>query len=250
MNYYTYIDWTLEDLPRPFYVGKGSGSRIRVKRRNWKHHQIQNKFGIRREIVFESDDVSQALAHEIELIAKHHTFVNDATYNGIGCNFTAGGEGGSNPSERTRTLIADSNRRRRGEKRSVAAKKHIRDAIRASVKRRGKWSLSDEHKRHISEGNMGHAVSVETKEKLRKTSKQMHQNPNIRKRILDALRNAIAISVLEIDPLTQEIIKEHITMNAASKSANLTVKYLRQAMRNDDQIYLVKRTGRKWKYKK
>lgn len=247
MKYYVYVDWTLESHPRPFYVGKGSGNRATCKRRNWKHRQVRIEFGLKRMIVFESENESDVLQREVDLIAQYKTFISDLNYNGIGANFTGGGEGGSHPSDHTRILIAESNRRRKGEKRSESARQHIRNAIRESIARRGTWSLTEEHKQRISESNKGHNVSKLTRQKLSETSKNMHQDPIVKEKILHALRAKIAIRVAEIDPTTNCVIEEHPTMNLASRSAKLTVKYLRIALRNDDQEYLVKRTGRKWK---
>jgi hypothetical protein len=248
-RFYVYVDSTLESIPRVFYVGKGSGNRRYVRRRNWKHYQVRNDFGYCRNIVFSTDDLNLALLKEIELIKRYHTFVSDPEYNSVGCNFTAGGEGGSHPSLETRRLISQSNRLRKGEKRSFKACKHIQEGIRKSLQRRPKWNLSEEHKKRISQSNMGHQVKEQTREKLRQSSKLMHQNPVIKEKILVALRKSISICVLEIDPISNDVIKEHETMNAAAKAANLGVKYLRLALRCDDQEYLVKRTRRKWKRK-
>lgn len=256
MKYYVYVDWTLEQQPRPFYVGKGSGSRSSRTRRNWKHRQTRIEFGLNRVIVFETEDESAALQQEIDLIAHHRTFVSDLNYNGIGCNFTGGGEGGCHPSENTRKLIAESNRRRRGEKRSADACQRIRDAIRKSIKRRGKWRLSVEHKRRIAEALKGHKVSSETRAKLSETTKRMHLNPILKAKIVAALHAAPrksdggmhCIAIIEFNE-NDVVINEHPTMNAAAKSAGLTVKYLRKAIRLDDQAYLLRRTGRKWKFK-
>ena len=247
--FYVYVDWTTEETPRPFYVGKGSGNRINVSRRNWKHRKTKKEFGIQREIVFESSLEDAALSHERDLIGEFHTFIDDTEYNGIGCNFTQGGDGGKFPSRETRRLIGESNRRRKGEKRSEKAKERMREASKKSHQRRGKWTLSEEHKKHISEGSMGRIVSETTRQKLREATSKMHENSEIKTRILNALRKAVAIIVFEIDPNTYEIINEHQTMKAAAKSAGLTQPYLRKAIRERNEEYMIARTGRIWRKK-
>lgn len=174
MTFYVYVDWTTELVPRPFYVGKGSGGRFKRERRNWKHRQTRKQFGITREILFQSSVEPAAFTHEEDVIRELHTFVDDPSYNGLGCNFTAGGDGGKHPSLNTRRLIGESNRRRRGEKRSPAACKRISVAIRASLERTGKRKLSERHRSSISNGLVGHAVSEETREKLRIAAKLQH----------------------------------------------------------------------------
>lgn len=244
--FYVYVDWTREDTPRAFYVGKGTERRLRVSRRNWKHKKVRETFGIERKITFTTSDEEEAFREETRLILEHHTFVNDPKYVGIGCNFTGGGDGGSRPSLETRRLIGESNRKRRGEKRSDIAKSRMREA--AKIRRKVE-TLSPEHRKHISKGLEGHLVRDETRAKLRETTRQMHQDPAIKLRVLQALRNAISKSVLEIDPHTETVIREHPTTNAAAACARMGVKYLRIALRNDDQEYLLRKTGRKWKYK-
>lgn len=105
--FHTYIDWTLEETPRPFYVGKGNEGRMRKPERNNKHLHIVRTFGWRREIVVSSDDEAQCFRREIELIAEHHTYVHDSQASDIACNFTTGGEGvaGWHPTEQTRKKI-------------------------------------------------------------------------------------------------------------------------------------------------
>lgn len=190
MNYYVYVDWTLEEIQRPFYVGKGSGNRAARSRRNWKHRNIRTSFGLDRKIVFETVDEAVALSREIELIANYHTFVDDVKYNGIGCNFTAGGEGGLHPSCHTRVLIAESNQRRKGEKRSPEAKKRISEGIRRSLQQREKRTLSVEHKQHISSGLVGHEVSHITRKKLQESTSRSHTDPMIKQKMIDGMRVA------------------------------------------------------------
>lgn len=93
--YSTYIDWTFEETPRPFYVGKGNKHRIRNPERNDKHRYVKKTYGYRREIVFTSDDEHECFSKEVKLVAEHHTYIHDPLASDIACNFTKGGEGAS-----------------------------------------------------------------------------------------------------------------------------------------------------------
>jgi len=105
-TFHTYVDWTMEETPRPFYVGKGNENRINCLKRNIHHTRVSNKHGIDRRIVLITTDEQLAFNEEIKLIAEHHTFIDDHFYNGIGCNYTIGGEGHT-PSNEMRKAYSD-----------------------------------------------------------------------------------------------------------------------------------------------
>lgn len=109
--FFVYVDFT-EDDGRPFYVGKGTATRVKASSRNRYHDRVARKHGMRREVVLATPCEFEALNREIRLIAELHTFVGDPRWNGIGTNFTEGGEGlqGHARSRRTRAKIAASNR--------------------------------------------------------------------------------------------------------------------------------------------
>ncbi len=90
--FYVYEDWTLEEQPRCFYVGKGTHSRVCQTRRNKFHTNIKQKYGMSRKVVFSTSDEEEAKNTEIRLIAERKTYVLDG---GWGANFTRGGEGSS-----------------------------------------------------------------------------------------------------------------------------------------------------------
>lgn len=90
--YYVYFDYTQEEIPRLFYVGKGLKRRVSNLKRNKHHSSISKKYGIKREIVFFSFDNQLVCELEIELIKQFHTFVEDVEYK-FGANYTIGGEG-------------------------------------------------------------------------------------------------------------------------------------------------------------
>lgn len=91
-TYYVYVD-TMGDTRVPFYVGYGNEYRIRYDHRNKWHDRIAAKHGMTRCVMCTVDDVDDARAIEIAMIAELHTFVDDPEYNGMGCNLTPGGEG-------------------------------------------------------------------------------------------------------------------------------------------------------------
>lgn len=103
-----YIDWTCEETPRPFYVGKGNKRRVNAERRNRKHASVSRRYGRRRTLVFESDDHDEILAEESRLVALHKTFTTSYDDHDIGCNFTMGGDGtyGYKHSEETRAILS------------------------------------------------------------------------------------------------------------------------------------------------
>jgi len=90
--FHTYIDYTNDG--RPFYVGMGDDARLhRLLGRNKRHTHTAKKHGQNRKIVATFEERENAIDLEIKLIAEHHTFVDDPSYNGFGCNYTPGGEG-------------------------------------------------------------------------------------------------------------------------------------------------------------
>ena len=95
-TFYVYVDWTRENYPRPFYVGKGNANRIKVLGRNNKHTWVQKQFGIDRRIMCSTISEQFAFDLEVQLIVDNDTFnPNFKDYSDIRCNLTKGGEGAS-----------------------------------------------------------------------------------------------------------------------------------------------------------
>lgn len=86
-----YVDWTAEQLARPFYVGKGDQNRIGGFDRNKVHTRIKLMYGMRREVVFRSTDEDAAFDEEKRLIQEHKTFANGGA-GWWGANLTLGGK--------------------------------------------------------------------------------------------------------------------------------------------------------------
>ncbi len=91
-----YVDWTTEEIPRPFYVGEGTQKRVNAyakQRRNEVHRSISLRYGIRRTIEFESDDQNECFAKERELVEQYKTYVGGGE-GWWGANKDRGGQGG------------------------------------------------------------------------------------------------------------------------------------------------------------
>lgn len=92
-RFFVYVDYTTDDNPRPYYVGKGVAARLRNWRpRNKLHAHVQEKHGLERRCVLGPVVERLALDEEVRLIAELKTYF----YGGLdhwGCNFTHGGDG-------------------------------------------------------------------------------------------------------------------------------------------------------------
>lgn len=144
-----YVDWTCETSPRAFYVGKGKSRRLQLLIRNKRHRNVSAKYGLFRETVFSTDDEERALAEEVRLISELRTFVYDPLWNGLGCNYTRGGEGSSGSTHVCPT--------------------HVRQRMSALMlgNKNGLGRIVGiEQKAKISASLMGHEVTKETREKI------------------------------------------------------------------------------------
>lgn len=125
------------------------------------------------EILFENLSKEEAETKEKELIAQYKTRESDYGYN-----IAVGGEGvgekedhplfGTHKTEEQKEkqrekMLGDSNRMR-GRKHTEEAKKKMRE----KAKQRESRPVSEETKKKISESKMGHEVSAEAREKIRK----------------------------------------------------------------------------------
>ena len=172
MQYKVYVDYTTEDVPRPFYVGKGKDRRIRLRDRNELHRRISEKYGIDRRVIFETDDENEAFAQEIALIAEYKTCIY-AGNDHWGANFTLGGEGTSG------NLRPD----QYGDKHPMWGKHHTEESKRKNSKsnkistageKNGMYGKhhSEETKKKIGEKSRGHIDSEETRRKKSEAAKR------------------------------------------------------------------------------
>jgi len=168
--FYVYEDYTLEDSPRCFYVGKGTFQRVMnfsFKHRNSMHSCIALKYGICRRIVLIIENENEAYEFEIKRIYELKTFVQASDYV-WGANFTCGGAG-------------------------IIGRKHdfeTRARISNSLKGHRSWNLgrklSKETRRKLSEIHLGRKKSEETKLKMSLASLGKKMSDAARKKMSDS----------------------------------------------------------------
>jgi hypothetical protein len=145
-QFHVYEDWTLEEQPRCFYVGKGDDDRVAKLQRNRHLTDVVSLIGHERRIVLSTFDENEALDFERRLIVERHTHPKDPDYNGIGCNRTLGGQGNSGRivSDETKKKISES---KKGKTSNKIWSQEERDATskRMSILHKGK-TISAEHK--------------------------------------------------------------------------------------------------------
>jgi len=142
-RFYGYKHWTLEKIPRCFYVGKGLIRRPYDGRRSKKWHAVVKAFGLRVEICIGPVTNKEAIDWEILTIKTTGTYSKNYIYRGndVSCNFTQGGDGASG-----RQLSSD-------------ARLKIGDAQRGKEK-------SSETRLKISESLKGRKLSLEVRQKM------------------------------------------------------------------------------------
>jgi len=96
-RFYGYKHWTLEEVQRCFYVGKGQKDRpFHRKSRNHKWKAIAKRLGCRVEVCIGPILHEKVLLWETFNIIEENTYTNNFHYNDdfdIGCNFSYGGIG-------------------------------------------------------------------------------------------------------------------------------------------------------------
>ncbi len=209
MIFFVYIDWTLEDVSRPFYVGKGQLKRISQHERNLYWRNIAAKHGQHREVVLATKDEAFAFEQEKRLIAELGTF-EDGTSGRWGANLTEGGEGlsgyvhthttrqkiskahlGKVLSRETRQKLSVIGSQRIGKKHPMHGKHFSEEACvnmsdskqKLYASKRGAEirqqiretmtgrKLTEEHKRNVSLSRLGRKHSDETRRKLSEAAK-------------------------------------------------------------------------------
>jgi len=147
VSYHTYVDWTQEDPPRPFYVGKGNQRRVDdTSPRNAIHKRIAAKYGFRREVVLSTEVEQEAFEREVHLIEEYRTFAHGGA-GWWGANLTLGGDGAS------------------GYRHTEKHKQHISDALRGR-------EFSVQHRQNLSKAHTGRKHTEETKRKCRDAVKR------------------------------------------------------------------------------
>lgn len=166
-----YVDYTVSEPRKVFYVGKGLQGRIRNFKRNKLHTNIANKYGIERILALETNDHTEAITKEIELIATYKTYVYGENYI-FGANFTRGGEGATGRKYVPTSLTL---------KRQSEAQRG---------KKRKPWTLeSRNHRIQTMTGKKHHIKdSIAFKKRCSDNQRKRMQNPELRKQMGDAQR--------------------------------------------------------------
>jgi hypothetical protein len=193
MTFYVYEDWTTEELPRCFYVGKGLKNRLRYKVRNKKHAATSAKYGMLRIVVLETKDEQEAFDRERELIQYRQTYAHKFEF---GCNFTLGGEGttGRIVSEEERENLR---RCLTGIKRSEATKLLKSAQMTGSSNHRLGTKHTPETIERMRQAKLGKVFSEETRKKISDKKKgKPPWNKGLKKGIKMKLSSIMLVSLL------------------------------------------------------
>jgi hypothetical protein len=158
-DYYVYVHRRMSDN-KPFYVGKGTNDRAWKpygRSKWWKNVAEKHDYYV--EIVF--SDLSEEDAYRVEIdVIKEFRYFNYPLVN-----LTSGGEGVRelDPDLKAQAVKKATESRKNSEKWKAGI-------IRAGEKLRGR-KLSDEHRKKISDGNIGKVLSDQTRAKLSETKK-------------------------------------------------------------------------------
>ena len=205
-KFFVYVDFRGDDR-KPFYVGKGSGKRVKKERRNPLHTNIKNKHGIIREVMFESHNEQEAFDKEIQLIGELQTHVDHG--NG-GANFTLGGDGVS------------------GYKFTKEQRKNI------SELRKKMWEDPD-HREKLSETSKKMWEDLEHKEKVSKLIKDHHSDPEFRKKHGEKMREVLSDPEIreKISKITKEKLSDPEVRKMISEKVKLSAEKLTPEQRSE-----------------
>ena len=260
--WYVYADYTMEKVPRIFYVGKGLEDRTKdVIKRNKLWHRISKKYGQKRVIVLGTKDEQYAFAIEKKMINDHKTFA--AIWkkgDGWGANLTEGGEGTSGwiPSEETKRKIGNAQLGEKnhmygrlgedhpsfGKPKSEEAKQKMSDA------KKGKYcgenspmfgkSLPEETKRKISEAHIGKKLAPEHLAKIVEANTGRVHSDQSKKKFGDAKRGIKNPGAL----FTELQIKEIKTLSSMNIGDTVIARYYNANRATIRDI----RNGKNWKH--
>lgn len=172
-TYCVYVDWTTEEIARPYYIGKGNSRRVNHISRNDQHTNIRNKYGFTRTVVFETNDENEALLMEVDVIKRFNTF------EGWGANLTPGGETSPMKNPETAMKVSTS-------KKGHVTSKETRAKIGAAVRKHFMENPESRAKCNKS----GRKASCETRAKMRQSAKNRKPiSETTRERIRQAALN-------------------------------------------------------------
>jgi hypothetical protein len=163
-DFYTYA--YLREERTPYYIGKGKGDRIYRKR-----GRIFPPPKDKSRIIFLKQNLTEqeAFKHERYMIS---VFGRIDLGTGILRNRTDGGEGVSNPSEKTRKKMSESHKGQiswnKGRKGVQTYSEETKIKMSKSAKNK---IFTEEHKKNLSEANKGKTHSDETKKRISRAKK-------------------------------------------------------------------------------
>lgn len=187
MIFYVYVDWTTEESPRAFYVGKGNESRVKERDRNEYWQRVAAKHGWRREVVFGTREEKVALDLETQLIKEHKTYTYDNP-DRWGCNFTRGGDGTSGYKH-----TEEHRARMRGEGNPFYGKKHSDEMYKKwSEERKGErcWLYGKRGPEHPAYGVK--RTQAERENLRRQFSGERNRNAKLTQKAVDEIRSLYA----------------------------------------------------------
>lgn len=203
-QFHVYEDWTLEEQPRCFYVGKGDDDRVAKLQRNRHHADVVSLYGHDRRIVLSTLDEVEALDTERQLIIERHTHPKDFAYNGIGCNRTFGGQGNSGRivSEETKAKISAS---KIGKTPNKVWTQEERDATskRMSILHKGK-TISEEHREVLHQRMSDPEIKSAMIEKVTASIQKKYATSEFRQKIIETRARGEATA----SPLSEEEIRQ------------------------------------------
>lgn len=190
--FHVYEDWTVEELPRCFYVGKGDDQRVLKLKRSCRHTDIVKMFGQERRIVLTSADEMKIFEAERQHIILRHTHPNDPEYNGIGCNMTSGGQGNSGRIilPETKAKISAAKKGKRPNKIWSNAEREAM-SIRMSALHKNK-KISDQHRTILKKRMENADIKNEMIAKVTKAIHEKYENVEFKTHVLNTRARGIS----------------------------------------------------------
>jgi len=247
----TYEDWTLEENPRCFYVGKGDEDRLVKVKRSDQHSVIVQQFGHKRIVILTTFDEDVALELERILIKERHTHPLDPEYNGIGCNKTLGGQGNSGRivSDETRQRISDAKKGKTPNKIWTQAERDA-TSVRMSILHKGK-SISKEHRDVLKTRMADSQIKAAMTEKVaQKLNEKYQRDPVFVQRICETRvrgeKHAKArFTEIDVKAMRQEW--DQLDHSIRGTTADLCRRWSQEKNTSPESVYAIV-TRKTWKH--
>lgn len=204
-RFYGYKHWTLEEIPRCFYVGKGTKERPNGGRRNHKWYAIVKRLGLRVEVCIGPISEEKAFQWETFNIVEEDTYTKNHHHNDdmdIGCNFTYGGEGTSgysfkrSPETRKKMSIAQKIVQNRPEIKERKSKLHKGQTYTStqlenmSIAQKKRYKNPEKRQKHI-DGQRHRWEKQYERDKMSFSIKKRFEDPREREKTSLSVRKAL-----------------------------------------------------------